>query len=43
MTPRLLSPMFRLTRDGLRTAEYGFIPWDQITGVRLREPPAAVL
>jgi hypothetical protein len=39
VAPRLLSPMLRLTRDGLHTAEYGFIPWDQITGVRLESHP----
>lgn len=33
--PRLFKPMLLLTRDGLQTAEYGFIPWDQITGIRL--------
>jgi hypothetical protein len=35
VAPRLFKPMLLLTRDGLQTAEYGFIPWDQITGVRL--------
>jgi hypothetical protein len=33
--PRLLKPMLLITRDGMQTAEYGFIPWDQITGIRM--------